>query len=186
MLNQHQFLGFDNLWFCMRASFFFKKRKTHWNGKGKVQQVCIIYDCIWLSNDSGKEIQNDRGMGGSKRKTENNKAKTNVTKCRYLGIWGGVDGNFPLSLRVLQNWREAVGWRHCWGASGSKDRAQPGRDMLMPHPGRPGKQESQKFEEGALWSSQRCLVWMESCMCMCVDAEREEGLKFSNWRGRKS
>ena len=76
----------------MRAFFSFFKEHTEMV-RVKVQQVCNL-----LSNDSGKEIQNDRGDGG---KTENNTA--NVTECQYLGVWGGVDGNFPLSLRVLQN-----------------------------------------------------------------------------------
>ena len=57
-----------------------------------------------LSNDSGKEIQNDRGgWEGARGRLRIIKQKTTVTKCQYLGIWGGVDGNFPLSLRVLQN-----------------------------------------------------------------------------------
>lgn len=141
----------------------------------KVQQVCNL-----LSNDSGKEIQNDRGDGGSKRKTENNKA--NVTECQYLGVWGGVDGNFPLSLRVLQNWRESSKLEtHGWGAlaAGTGHGLAETRYCLTLGDLEAGITEV--LREGGFSGVVRCLVWMESCMYMCVDTEKGRTLKFSNW-----
>lgn len=175
MLNQRSFLGFDNLWFCMTASFLFlfflKKNTLKWyKGKGATG-LWFTLKWFWKRNTEWQ-----KGMGGSERKTENNTAKSKCDKTwQNLGNWGGVDGNFPLSLRVLQNWRESSELeRHCWVALAA------GTCYCLTLGGLEAG-ITEVLRERGFSGVLRCLVWMESGMCVCVDTEKGRTLKFSNW-----
>lgn len=175
MLNQRSFLGFDNLWFCMTASFLFlflflKKNTLKWyKGKGATG-LWFTLKWFWKRNTEWQ-----RGMGGSEKKTENNTAKSKCDKTwQNLGNWGGVDGNFPLSLRVLQNWRESSELeRHCWVALAA------GTCYCLTLGGLEAR-ITEVLREGGFSGVLRCLMWMESGMSVCVDTEKGRTLKFSN------
>lgn len=95
-----------------------------------------------------KEIQNDRGgCGGSKRKTENNKAKNKCDKMSVSGDlgWSRWELSSKSESTSLKLKGEQQAERHCWGEFWQQGQGTAWQGHANASPWETWKQESQKF-----------------------------------------